>query len=87
MKCPDCGFDNKPNLKFCKKCGKDLTLPPSWFCDTKWHIKTLSIIYVSLIVFYFIASYFLHKLPPPYNQRIIPKEMTPWLYPKKQIED
>lgn len=86
MKCPNCGFENKPNQKICKKCSRDLTIPPSWFPDVKWHIKTLSIIYISLIAIYFAISFILHKLPAPYNQRIIPAEMTPWLYPKKQIE-
>ena len=26
MKCPQCGFDNKPNKKFCTKCGSKLIL-------------------------------------------------------------
>jgi hypothetical protein len=86
MKCSNCGFENKANLKFCKKCGNDMTKPPEWFCDTRWHIKTLSIIYIVLIIGYFAISAFLHKLPPPYDQRIIPEEMTPWLYPHKTPE-
>jgi hypothetical protein len=81
MKCPDCGYENKANHKYCKKCGKDLSLPPKWFVDVKWHIKTVSYIYITLIILFFVISHFLHKLPPPYNQRIIPSEMTPWLYP------
>jgi hypothetical protein len=86
MKCPHCGFENKKITKYCVKCKKDMTAPPEWFCDTRWHIKTLSIIYIVLIIGYFIISHILHKLPPPYDQRIIPPEMTPWLYPHKKIE-
>ncbi|PIS47761.1 MAG: hypothetical protein COT17_01815 [Elusimicrobia bacterium CG08_land_8_20_14_0_20_51_18] len=86
MKCPDCGHDNKSSSKLCKKCGKDLTLPPAWFPDTKWHLKTLSVIYLILIIGFFAASHFLHKVPPPYDQRIIAPEMTPWLYPHKKVQ-
>lgn len=85
MKCPNCGFENKPTLKVCKKCGSDLSKPPIWFCDAKWHIKTLLVIYIFLTSFYFIVGHFLRKLPPPYEQRIIPAEMTPWLNPKKKL--
>ena len=81
MKCPDCGYENKSMLKFCKKCGKDLTLPPAWFPDIKWHLKTLSIIYLVLIIGFFAINRILNKLPRPYDQRIIPSEMTPWIYP------
>jgi hypothetical protein len=83
MKCPDCQTENKANLRFCKKCGKDLTALPKWYPDLKWHLKTLSVIYLILIIFFFAMSHFLHKLPPPYDQRLIPKETTPWLYPHK----
>ncbi|MBI4655440.1 MAG: zinc ribbon domain-containing protein [Elusimicrobia bacterium] len=83
MKCPNCGYENRANFKFCKKCGNDLTLPPAWFPTWKWHLKTLSWIYLILIAVFFIASYFLRKLPPPYHIRKIPDEMTPWLHPHK----
>lgn len=83
MKCTNCGQENRSTLKFCKKCGTDLTMPPAWFPDWKWHLKTLSWIYLTLIVGFFAVSYLLHKLPPPYNQRQMPPEMTPWLNPQK----
>jgi hypothetical protein len=83
MKCPNCGYENRATLKLCKKCGRDLTLPPVWFPDWKWHLKTLSWIYLILIALFFIVSHILHKLPPPYNMRKIPEEMTPWLNPHK----
>lgn len=86
MRCPNCGFDNKTNVKFCKKCSYDLTKPPVWFCDAKWHIKTLLVIYISLTILYFTIGPILRKLPPPYDQRIIPKEMTPWLNPKEKLK-
>jgi hypothetical protein len=81
MKCPNCGNDNRSALKFCKKCGSDLTLPPAWFPGWRWHLRALAWIYVVLVVFFFGVSYLLHKLPPPYDQRHIPSEMTPWLNP------
>ncbi|MBI4802170.1 MAG: zinc ribbon domain-containing protein [Elusimicrobia bacterium] len=83
MKCLNCGQENRATLKFCKKCGRDLTAPPIWFPDWKWHLKTLSWIYISVTALFFAVSYLLHKLPPPYNQRQIPAEMTPWLNPHK----
>ena len=83
MKCTNCGQENRSTLKFCKKCGTDMTMPPAWFPDWKWHLKTLSWIYLTLIVGFFAVSYLLHKLPPPYDQRQMPPEMTPWLNPHK----
>ena len=83
MKCTNCGQENRAALKFCKKCGLDMTLPPAWFPDWRWHLKTLSWIYLILIAGFFTVSYVLHKLPPPYDQRQIPAEMTPWLNPHK----
>lgn len=83
MKCTNCGQENRSTLKFCKKCSTDLTLPPAWFPDWRWHLKTLSWIYLTLIAGFFTVSYLLHKLPPPYDQRQIPPEMTPWLNPHK----
>ena len=79
MKCINCGQENKDTAKACKKCGRDLTIPPAWFPDAKWHLRTLGIIYACLIVFYFGVSYLLRKLPKPYHIRKIPIEMTPWL--------
>jgi len=79
MKCPTCGQVNKETVKNCKKCGRSLSLPPPWTPDWRWHLKTLGTIYAALIVFFFIAKYLLRQLPPPYNIREIPPEMTPWL--------
>ncbi len=83
MKCTNCGQENRPNVRFCKKCGTDLTLPPPWFPGWRWHLKALSWIYLSVIAGFFVVSYLLHQLKPPYNQRQIPPEMTPWLNPHK----
>ncbi|MCK5106375.1 MAG: hypothetical protein KAQ76_02330 [Elusimicrobiales bacterium] len=83
MKCPNCGYENRAALKLCKKCSRDLTIAPVWFPNWKWHLKTLSWIYLTLIAVFFIASFLLRKLPPPYDIREIPPQMTPWLYPHK----
>ena len=79
MKCMNCGQENKETAKACKKCGRDLTIPPAWFPDARWHLHTLGIIYACLVVFYFGVSHLLRKLPKPYHIRQIPSEMTPWL--------
>ena len=79
MKCLNCGQENKDIAKLCKKCGRDLTLPPAWFPDWRWHVRTLAAIYAALIVLFFTAKWLLRKLPPPYDIRDIPAEMTPWL--------
>jgi len=89
MKCMTCAQENKDTAKTCKKCGRDLTVPPAWFPDARWHLKTLGIIYLSLIALYFGASFLLRRLPKPYHIRQIPPEMTPWLRPgpKHQPEE
>lgn len=79
MKCMNCGQDNKDGLKACRKCGRDLTVPPAWFPDAKWHLKTLGTIYVILVVAYLGITATLKSLPKPYHIRTIPIEMTPWL--------
>lgn len=79
MKCLNCGQDNKDAARACKKCGRDLSLAPSWFPTWRWHVRTLATIYSALIVLFFAAKFILAKLPPPYNIRYIPPEMTPWL--------
>lgn len=79
MKCLNCGQENKDAAKACKKCSRDLTVPPAWFPDARWHVKTLGMIYAGLIVFYFGVSFMLKTLPRPYHLRQIPPEMTPWL--------
>ncbi|MBI4425215.1 MAG: zinc ribbon domain-containing protein [Elusimicrobia bacterium] len=79
MKCHNCGSENKDAAKICKKCARDLSVPPAWFPDWRWHARTLGIIYGGLIVAYFSVSFVLRKLPPPYHLRQIAPEMTPWL--------
>jgi hypothetical protein len=81
MKCLDCGQENKDTAKFCRKCDRDLSVPPAWFPDAAWHVRALGIIYASLIVLYFGVSAALARLPKPYDMRHIPIEMTPWLRP------
>jgi len=79
MKCLNCGQENKDTAKACKKCSRDLTIPPTWFPDAQWHLRTLGVIYAVVIVFYFGVTAALKTLPRPYNIRKIPIEMTPWL--------
>ena len=83
MKCPNCGYENRAALKLCKKCSSDLTLAPVWFPNWRWHLKTLSWIYITLIAVFFATSFLLKKLSPPHDIRKIPPQMTPWLYPHK----
>lgn len=79
MKCMNCGQENKDTAKACRKCSRDLSTPPAWFPDARWHAKTLGLIYAALIVLYFGISATLRSLPKPYHIRKIPIEMTPWL--------
>ncbi|MBD3271084.1 MAG: hypothetical protein GF384_00935 [Elusimicrobia bacterium] len=79
MICWQCAKENKDNAKTCKHCGVDLRLPPIWRPNLRWHVKTLVSIYIILIVTYIVGVFLVKKLPPPYNQRAIPHEMTPWL--------
>ena len=79
MKCVNCGQDNKDAAKACRKCGRDLAIPPAWFPDMQWHLRTLGTIYGVLIVAYLGISAALKTLPKPYHIRKIPLEMTPWL--------
>lgn len=80
MKCQSCGQENKDAVKACRKCGRSLLIPPAWFPDLRWHLKTLGAIYAALIVLYFGVSFALRRLPEPYHLRDIPPEMTPWLW-------
>ncbi len=66
-----------------------MSLPPAWFPDAKWHLKTLGIIYVCVTVFYYTVTFLLKQLPKPYDIRKIPIEVTPWLRkgPKYLEED
>lgn len=79
MKCPNCAQENKESAIACRKCDRDLTMPPSWFPDWKWHARTLGIIYACVIALYLVATVVLKQLPEPYNLREIPAELTPWL--------
>lgn len=79
MKCPNCAQENKDSAKACKKCGHDLAMPPAWFPDWRWHMRTLSVIYAIVIVMYLVTSVLLRQLPEPYHLRKIPPELTPWL--------
>ncbi len=66
-----------------------MSLPPAWFPDAKWHLKTLGIIYICVTVFYYTVSFLLKQLPRPYDIRKIPIAVTPWLRkgPKYLEED
>ena len=79
MKCSSCGQENKETAKTCRKCGRDLTIPPAWFPDAAWHARTLGTIYAALLILFFVVSAALKRLPKPYDIRKIPVEMTPWL--------
>jgi len=79
VRCASCGQENKDAARACRKCGRDLSVPPAWFPDWKWHARTLGIIYACVTVFYLVVSAVLKRLPEPYNIRRIPPEMTPWL--------
>ena len=85
VKCVGCGFENKENAKTCRKCGRDMAVPPAWQPDAAWHLKTLGAIYAALTVFYFVVTAALSKLPKPYQLRHIPVEMTPWLAPGGKV--
>ncbi len=85
VKCAGCGFENKDTAKVCRKCGRDMAVPPAWQPDAAWHLKTLGAIYVALALFYFGVSALLSKLPKPYHLRNIPVEMTPWLAPGGKV--
>lgn len=77
--CPNCGQENKASAKTCRKCSRDMSMPPAWFPDWKWHARTLGIIYVCVVVLYLIVNFSLKQLPKPYDIREIPSELTPWL--------
>ena len=81
MKCQSCGQENKDAAKACRKCGRSLLIPPAWFPDMRWHLKTLGTIYALLVLFYLGVTLALKSLPRPYHLRRIPVEMTPWLRP------
>lgn len=85
VSCPGCGFENKETAKTCRKCGRDMAVPPAWQPDAAWHLKTLGVIYAALTLLYFGATAVLSKLPKPYHLRDIPVEMTPWLAPGGKV--
>jgi hypothetical protein len=79
MKCPNCQQENKDSAINCKKCDRDLTMPPAWFPDWRWHARTLGVIYSIVVVAYLGVTFALKQLPEPYNVRKIPPKLTPWL--------
>lgn len=79
MKCPNCSQENKKTVLECRKCGRDLSVPPAWFPDWRWHARTLGVIYMTLTVLYFSVDFALKHMPEPYQLRKIPSELTPWL--------
>ncbi|MDI6641659.1 MAG: zinc-ribbon domain-containing protein [Elusimicrobiota bacterium] len=74
MKCPKCNTENKPETKFCKKCGTSLVIKPVWRPTWKWHLQVLVIIFAVLIGLFFL----LNALFKPYMRKL-PKDVTPWL--------
>jgi len=80
MKCPSCSTENKDHFTHCKKCGANLHVQAMWTPTWQWHLKTLGMIYVGLIVLYFV----LNALLKPYL-REIPPEVTPWLKKVQKI--
>lgn len=74
MKCAKCRTENKENVKTCRKCGMELTPAAVWHPAWKWHVRTLAIIYATLIAAFFILNFLLK----PYLRQI-PKDITPWL--------
>ena len=68
-----------------KAAAQEALISPPWFPDAMWHVRTLGVIYVSLIVVYFAVSQILSRLPKPYTLRRIPMEMTPWLNPGGKV--
>ena len=78
MKCPACGVDNKNEQRFCRKCGRPMAVAPVWKPGWSWHLKTLGIIYVCLII----AFFAINALLKPY-MRTLPKDITPWLHRQK----
>ncbi|OGR49835.1 MAG: hypothetical protein A2X40_02985 [Elusimicrobia bacterium GWC2_65_9] len=85
MKCASCGVENKDAAKACRKCGRDLSVPPAWFPDARWHVKALGIIYACLVLLYLGVTTVLSGLPKPYHLRKIPRELTPWLNPGGKV--
>ena len=79
MKCALCQADNKDQAQVCRKCGANLQVEPIWHPTWKWHLKALSVIFVTLIAAYFAISQFLSRVPKPYRMRDVPKDITPWL--------
>ena len=69
MKCLSCGQENKDTAKACRKCSRDLTIPPTWFPDWQWHLRTLGVIYALVVVFYLGVTAALKTLPKPPKKR------------------
>ena len=80
MKCPQCQIDNKDQAKTCRKCGMNLQLAPLWMPTWQWHVRTLGIIYVIVIILFFVTK----SLLKPYVRQL-PAEVTPWLHGKSAV--
>ena len=50
MLCSSCNKENKEDARLCRHCGEELI--KSWQPTWKWHIKTLAIIFMSLVIIY-----------------------------------
>jgi hypothetical protein len=74
MKCPKCNLENVQDKKNCKKCGALLDAAVTWKPTLRWHLKSLSIIFVILIVSFVVLNIVLK----PYMRKI-PSDITPWL--------
>jgi len=51
-----------------------------WRPSGVWHLKTLAVVYLVVIVGYVLVDRWLSRLPEPYRLRNVPAEMTPWLH-------
>ena len=81
MKCQKCNTENKDFAKNCKKCGSPLVIVPVWRPTWKWHLKTLGIIYVVLVILFFAVN----ALFKPYLRKL-PQDVTPWLKHTQQAK-
>jgi len=75
--CPRCAVENKDQSKACRKCGANLQLPSLWRPTRQWHLRTLGIIYLIVIVAFFLVRAWLK----PYVRKL-PPDITPWMHGK-----
>jgi hypothetical protein len=55
----------------------NLQLPPLWQPTWHWHLRTLGIVYIVVLVLFFTMK----SLLKPFVRQL-PPEVTPWLHPK-----